>query len=264
VAQSPTGWLKPPDRVALTHRTSGSEGPKYPGFGFNAVYFIIACFYVLGVSVITFMPRTGTITTSHASPWQEIAGGFRFIGRNRDILFLLGFFLLTVPLAWPFRQLIAIFADSVFEVGGKGMGILMSLSGAGAIAGSLVLASLPGKRRGLMMLCGTLALGLLLTAFSFSGAWGFSMGLMVFVGLAQTAQMTLSNTLVQHNTPDEYRGRVMGVYDMQMSFVGPATLVAGILTQRVGVQTAFGTFSIILTAVALLALLFVPRLRRLD
>ena len=51
---------------------------------------------------------------------------------------------------------------------------------------------------------------------------------------------------------------------MQMSLVGPATLIAGVLTQRFGVQTAFGTFSIILTAIALLALLFVPRLRRLD
>jgi len=162
------------------------------------------------------------------------------------------------------EQLVAIFADSVFEVGGKGMGILMSLSGAGAVAGSLIIASLPGKKRGLIMLCGTLALGLVLTAFSFSEVWVFSMSLMVFVGLAQTAQMTMSNTLVQHHTPNEYRGRVMGVYDMQMSLVGPATLIAGVLTQRFGVQTAFGTFSIILTAIALLALLFVPRLRRLD
>jgi len=232
--------------------------------GFNAVYFFIAAFYALAVSLIAFMPLTGKISASHNNPLQGIIGGFRYIGNNRNILFVLGFFLLTVPLAWPFRQLVAVFADSVFLVGGKGMGILMSISGAGAIAGSLIIASLPGKRRGLIMMCGALALGIVLTAFSFSKVWVFSMILMVFVGLAQTAQMTMSNTLIQHYTPDEYRGRVMGVYDMQMSFVGPTTLLAGILTQRVGVQTAFGAFSIVLTVMALLALLFVPRLRNLD
>ena len=234
------------------------------GLGFNAVYFFIAAFYALAVSLIAFMPLTGKISASHNNPLQGIIGGFRYIGNNRNILFVLGFFLLTVPLAWPFRQLVAVFADSVFLVGGKGMGILMSISGAGAIAGSLIIASLPGKRRGLIMMCGALALGIVLTAFSFSKVWVFSMILMVFVGLAQTAQMTMSNTLIQHYTPDEYRGRVMGVYDMQMSFVGPTTLLAGILTQRVGVQTAFGAFSIVLIVIALLALLFVPRLRNLD
>jgi hypothetical protein len=30
VAQSPTGWLKFPERAALNHRTDGFQRPKYP------------------------------------------------------------------------------------------------------------------------------------------------------------------------------------------------------------------------------------------
>lgn len=234
------------------------------GFGFNAVYFTIAGCYALGIAFLTIMPRTGSVTKSRHSPWHDIISGFKYIGSDRNILFILLFFLSTVLLSWPFRQLIAIFADDVLKVGAKGMGILMSISGAGAIVASLILASLPSRRRGFALVVGALGLGITLTAFSFSTAWAVSIGIMVLIGLSQTVYMTLSNTLAQHYTADEYRGRVMGVYDMQMSFVGPAVWVAGMLTEAFGVQRAFGSFSILLVIISLLTLLFVPRLRRLD
>lgn len=234
------------------------------GFGFNTVYFFVAGFYALGAVFVSLMPRTGQVTVSRKSPLQDIIGGFKYIGSDRNILFILLFFLFTVLLSWPFRQLIAIFADDVLKVGAKGMGILMSVSGAGAIAGSLVLASLPGRKRGVIMLLGTLGLGISLAAFSFSTVWALSLGIMVLIGLGQTAQMTLSNTLAQHYTSDQFRGRVMGVYDMQMSFVGPSVYLAGLLTEVIGIQRAFGSFAILVSVIALFTLLFVPRLRRLD
>jgi len=47
--------------------------------------------------------------------------------------------------------LMPIFTENILKVGAKGMGILISNSGIGAIVGSLVLASLPNKKRGLLL-----------------------------------------------------------------------------------------------------------------
>jgi len=87
---------------------------------------------------------------------------------------------------------------------------------------------------------------------------------MAVIGLAQTGRMTLSSTLVQSYVDNEYMGRVMALYMMQFGFASLSTFLAGILAEGVGVQWAVGSLAIILIAVTLAAVLFVPRLRKLD
>jgi MFS family permease len=130
--------------------------------------------------------------------------------------------------------------------------------------GSLILASLPNKKRGLMLLSSTLFLGLMLIVFSFSKSWGLTLGVMVFIGLGQTGRFSLSNTLAQNYSNDKFRGRVMGIFDMQMSFPGLAVYAAGVLTGVMGVEWAIGGLAIMLVAFSLVVMLMVPRLRRLE
>jgi predicted MFS family arabinose efflux permease len=70
----------------------------------------------------------------------------------------------------PYYVLMPVFTEDILGVGASGLGILFSVSGAGAIVGSLILASLPNKRRGLLFLIGSLALSLALIGFAFSGS----------------------------------------------------------------------------------------------
>ena len=229
----------------------------------------MAGFYVLGAILIVFMPRTSTITVSTENPLQNVTEGFKYIFNDKNLLFILGFTFAGVVLAMPFQQLMAVFVDKILfveghAVGARGMGILRSVSGIGGIAGSLVLASLPPKKRGLMMLLGTMLLGLSLIGFSFSKSWALSLGIMVIVGLGQTARQTITNTLAQSYTNDRFRGRVMGVYDMQMSFTGFGVYIAGLLTGIVSVEWAVAGFAIILVFICLMGLLLNRRIRELD
>ena len=84
-------------------------------------------------------------------------------------------------------------AEDILKVGASGMGVLMSVSGIGAIIGSIALASLPNRKRGLMLIVGSLILGAALVAFSFSVSWYLSLGLVILVGLGQAARMTRPN-----------------------------------------------------------------------
>jgi MFS family permease len=233
-------------------------------FGFDTLYYIMTGCYLVGAVIFSFLPRTGTVAIPGPSALAQMKEGLNYIRHNTAILLILFFTVFAVILTMPYYVLMPIFTEDILMVGAAGLGILMSVSGVGAIIGSLVLASLPNKKRGLMFLAGSLILSLALVGFSFSGSWHLSLALIVIVGLGDTARMTLGTTLLQYYTEEEYQGRVMSIFVMQFGLMGFGAFAAGLLTEVVGVQWAVGGLAAVLIPVTLLVLAFVPRLRRLD
>ena len=255
--------------------TCGIFGPALAGFlidafGFEAVYFTMTGTFLMSVGFISFLPRTSTIAARSVSVLAGIKEGLNYIRHDITIFLILLFTLFIVILSMPYGMMMPIFADDVLKfssgeaIGARGMGVLLSVSGIGAIVGSLVLASLPNKKRGAMLLIGSFVLGLALTGFSFSRSWPLSLTLIVFVGVGQTVRMTLSNTLIQYYVDDIYRGRVMSIMMMEFGLASFGTFAAGVLTETLGVQWAVGGFALVLVLLSILVLAFVPRLRRLD
>ncbi len=243
--------------------------PALAGFlvdasGFAAVYYVMTIMYVVAVVFIFFLPKVRTTTKIRITAFEGIAKGLTYIRHNTSVLYVLLFTLVIVLLAMPYNNLMPIFVDDVLHVGATGMGVLMSVSGIGAMVGSVILASLPAKKRGVMLGASGVILGLALTAFAFSKSWPLSLVLIAIVGLGQTGRMTLSSTLVQSHVDGEYMGRVMSVFMMQFGFTSFSTFLAGLLTQAVGVQRAIGSFAMLLALVSVLVLVLVPRIRRLD
>ena len=140
----------------------------------------------------------------------------------------------------------------------------MGVSGVGAIFSSIILASLPNKKRGLLMLLSGIVLGLSLTGFSFSRSLSLSLGLIAFVGIGQSSNMTLSATLIQYYADSEYRGRVMSILMMQFGLVSLGAFIAGMMAEIVGIQWSIGGLALILLFMSILAFTFLPRMRRLD
>ena len=233
-------------------------------FDFEAVYYVMTASYLMGVVFIAFMPPTSTITLRHGSALTNIKEGLNYIRHETTLLLILAFTLFAVLLSMPYFILMPIFADDILKVGATGMGWLMSISGIGAIIGSITLASLPNKKRGLMLLASGVIMGLALVSFSFSNSYSLSLALMVFVGLGQTGRMTLANTLLQYYVEDEYRGRVMSIYIMQFGLSSFGAFAAGLIAETMGVQWAVGGFAMALVFLSILALTCFPRLRNLD
>lgn len=231
---------------------------------FAAVFYVMTGLFISACVFIILLPRTSTIAIRGGGAVNAIKEGFKYIRRETNIMLVLVFTLLLVVLSMPYMTLLPVFTEDILNVGAAGMGVLMSVSGIGAIAGSLVLASLPNKKRGLMLLVSGLILGPALVIFSFSSSWSLSLVLIIFVGLGQTAGMALSNTLLQYYTEEEYGGRVMSIYMMQFGLTSFSAFFAGLLTDVIGVEWAVGGLAMILVVVTMLALLFVSRLRRLD
>ncbi|HUV43636.1 MAG TPA: MFS transporter [Dehalococcoidales bacterium] len=242
----------------------GLTGILIDVFDFDSVYYVMTGLYLLAALFMAILPHTSRTTTGSVNVLAEVKEGFRYIRGQTTILFVLLFLLLGIVLSMPYSLLMPVFCVDILKVDVKGMGILLSVSGAGAVFGSLVLASLPNKKRGLMMLGSTLLLSLALTAFSFSASWNASLALIIFVGLGQSGQMTLAGTLIQYYVDPAYLGRVMSILMMQFGLISFSTFAAGLLTEVVGVQWAVGGFAMGLILLSVLVLAFVPRLRNLD
>jgi MFS family permease len=186
-------------------------------FDFQAVYYSMTGLFLLAFIFTSLMPFTGETGTHGGGVIKDIINGLQYIRSATTTLFVLAFTLVAFLLAMPYIYMMPIFADSILEVGATGMGVLLSVSGLGAITASLVLASLPNKKRGAMLLISGLIMGLALVGFAFSTYWYLSLILIVFVGVGQTGFMTLGNTLIQYYVAPEYRGRVMSNYWLRLS-----------------------------------------------
>jgi MFS family permease len=239
-------------------------------FDFQAVYFGMSVMYLVAVVFLSFLRVKGGVRVRASGALADIKAGIGYLRRQTIVLFVLAFSLFAVLLSMPYAMLLPVFTDDILmnsagqPVGATGLGLLMSVSGIGAITVSLALASLPNKKRGLMLLFGTLIMALALVVFAFSTSMALSLVIIAFVGFGQASRMALANTLIQYYTDPEYRGRVMSIYMMQFGLTSFSAAIAGVIAETVDIQWVIGGFAMTLTAVTLCTIAFAKRLRQLD
>ncbi|MBV1879297.1 MAG: MFS transporter [Pseudomonadales bacterium] len=193
----------------------------------------------------------------------ELASGFAYVLRTPVILMLLACNFLMVFFSLTYFMLLPGFAKQVLDAGPDRLGYLISVSGLGSLLGSLWVASMANRRRARVLLAGGLLLGLALMLFAMSTNYWLSMLLLTVVGVGQAARMSLSNVLIQSYVDDEFRGRVMSIYMLEMAFLSVSIYPISVLADRVGPEWTVGMSGFLL--VILVGILFtVPAYRDLD
>ncbi len=250
----------------------------------SLVFFIMAGFYLFSVFSLMAVPNKpievpeseriafpSRAAKGHGGPRAANSGmgigdlmdGLRYMVRDRTVGMILLVNFLMVLCSMPYMQMLPGFVADVLH-GDEGMqGLLMSATAVGSMGAALVIASLPSKSRGQILIWGGALLGLALVAFCISTSFWLTMGIMLFIGVGQSTRMALSNVLVQSYTEDQYRGRVMSIYMMEMSLVQISVFFVGLLAAAIGIQWALGITSGALVVLALGTYAFSPRMRRL-
>lgn len=231
---------------------------------FDAVYYIMTGLYIFSVFFLFKIPPTRPAARQGSSTATEVIQGFRYIRGEATIMLVLLFSLGCTILGMPFNMLLPMFTEDILKVGEVGLGILMAVSGIGAIVVSFVLASMSNKKRGILMLFSGLILSIALIAFSFNTGWYISLGLAVFIGLGQTGQMAIGFTLVQYYVDPGYRGRVMSFMMLGFGMASLGTVFGGLLADAMGIEWSIGGLAIALAALTMAMLVFSSRLRKLD
>ena len=266
--------------------------PAFAGFfialwSIEGVYYIMTILYLIGFVFATRLPRTDTVPNKNNGTIQELKEGLGYIRHNKNVLAVLILTLLATILSMPYMFLLPIFAKDIFFVdvsifgrltslpaigslflslgeSSARQGLLISISGIGALAGSLIFASMAIKRRGLIFLLSLLLAAIALVCFSATDSYWFALFTFIPLGLGHAGRLTLSNTLLQSKTEDAYRGRVMSVYMMNWGITMVGVFFVGILADIIGVQLAVGGSAGLLALIAIYHLFFTPRIRRLD
>jgi MFS family permease len=139
--------------------------------------------------------------------WHSLIEGFEFLWHTRIILslFLLDFFAVLFGF---FRPILPIFADAVFKVGARGLGMLYAAPAIGALIGSSLLLTAGNiRRKGAVSIIATLLFALSLGLLGLSRS--FVMGLLAVGGLGfnDAISVAIRRTVVQILAPDDMRGR---------------------------------------------------------
>ena len=259
--------------------------------GIETVYYVMAGLYIAALLFAMALPRTGDMAIRGGGALNDIGDGLRYIKASPVLPALLLITLITVLLSMPIQMLMPVFTADVITLEAEGqmwmteipliggllspfpellakssfrLGLLMTLAGFGALVGSLFIAAMGDHKRGLLLLLSMLLSGVALMTFSASPWYYLSLLFIPFVGVGQAGRMALSNALVQINTEDAYRGRVMSIYMMEFGLNSVAVFGVAVLAGVVGVQWAIGGAGALLLVIAIYCLTWVSRVRNLD
>ena len=116
-------------------------------FDFHVIYFTMAGFYICSVFFIVFVRGTMQSTGDSGGILGEIQKGIQYVQQHKQILIVLVFTMIVTLLSMPYQQLMPIYADDILKVGATGMGLLISVSGGGALVASIILTALPNKKQ---------------------------------------------------------------------------------------------------------------------
>jgi MFS family permease len=128
------------------------------------------------------------------------------------------------------------FADGLFHMGAEGLGLLTGGMGLGAVAGTLTLAG----SRGHAQLPGAIMQALFVASatlfvFAASPSYWLSLAMMPLLGMSIFRTSAATNTMIQLRVPENYRGRIMGLYSsMVVGMLPVASLIAGALAAHIG------------------------------
>lgn len=142
--------------------------------------------------------------------WRSLIEGFEFLWHTRIILslFLLDFFAVLFGF---FRPILPIFAEEIYHVGARGLGMLYASPAIGAVIGSLLLLGCGDiKRKGAVAVIATLWFALSLGFLGLSQWYWMGLIAVGLLGVGDSVSVTMRRTVVQILAPDDMRGRATG------------------------------------------------------
>src|SRR5688572_4907055 len=151
-----------------------------------------------------------TVTSQKNAVFAQIREGFRYAFSFPPIRSVLLLVAVVSLLCVPFSVLLPIYAGRILGGDARMLGLLISSTGAGALAAALYLASRENVR-GLskVITFSAVLFSLALLLFSYSRALWLSMMALVLAGFGMMLQMAASNTFLQTIVEDDKRGRIL-------------------------------------------------------
>jgi MFS family permease len=212
-------------------------GPVIAGFvvgtwGVGTCFYINSASFLAVLAGLVFMKGDFTPKNSnHNSLHESTMDGARYVWQNLKIRNLIILVAVSSLFGVSYMVLMPVFARDVLHIGAQGLGILLSAIGIGALLASFSLTFFShSDHSDRLVSLGGIVLGISLVIFGFSKSVNISLLALVGAGWGIVTQTATINNLLQKETPDELRGRVMGFYTVMFLGMTPVgSFIAGLL-----------------------------------
>ena len=228
-------------------------GPALAGFlilllDTAGVFFVISITYVFAavtIGMVHYAPNRSARTGKNVG--GDVADGIRYASANPALrgLFIMSF--IPVLFGFSYMALVPAWAREALAIESDGLGILLMLMGIGATIGTLLLSALGNiPRRGVVMLCASLAWGVALAVFAQVTSFAMAIPFLIFIGLTSSMYMSLNMTMVQLKADPEMRGRAMSITMMTFGMMPLSAVPFGTLAEKIGTADSLTISGILL------------------
>lgn len=225
------------------------------GFSFLAV--------IAGLMMMTFPART--MNPSKQNPFKQMLEGLQFVRSRRDILALLLLSLAFGFFGIAYSSQLPAFVDKVLHSGETSFGAINAAIGIGAFAAGVLLAqTASASPRGKMVTLSAFIYPFLLVGFGFNASLNLAIVLTFFLGFFWLLLFNNVNSLLQLNTSEEMRGRVMSLYSLVFFGFSPfGSLAIGAIAERIPLALTIGLSGLVTMLLTVAIFLFAPEIKKL-
>ena len=222
----------------------------------NAVSFI-----ALIVAIGSIPPRKEGTKEEEEQRRSGIMEGFRYVKSDRIMVLMIALIALTTILVFPvISVMLPLYVRNILHLGADRMGLLMAISGTGALAGSLGFLTIARENRFRLMTSNAVAVAAALFCMSRSTSFLLTAAAMGFLAIGLSMNFALANTIVQERAPSPLRGRISAVFGLSFFGLMPiAGVVVPGLSDLVGMRPTLSAAAIIFGIGAFIVLRFAGR-----
>lgn len=211
--------------ISMAFGGSRIVAPSIAGFviaeaGAPSVFLLSAIGMSVMIAMLTLVRPAAGGGNAHGSLLGNLTDSVRYI-RNNEVFFrVILVALLNAAFAMGYIHMLPVFAKLVLGVDARGLGLLASAAGMGALCGLFTYPLLQARttpRNAIVYALSVYCCALIGVGLS-TWFW-LSFGLLVVVGLAQAYFMTSCQVVLQTLVDDLYRGRVMAMFTLVWSLV---------------------------------------------
>jgi len=221
--------------------------------GEKACFLIDAATFLFSAALLStvVVHRQEGKATGAPSILAELAQGLRFVAGRPAIVFVIVTTVAAIVAAGVFDALIAIYVRDVLSAGSRAFGTLVSLVGAGTIAGAFLVGRFgQGVPRVRLVALGIVGVGVAILAIAVSARLGSALVASLVLGLAAAAVFIPSQTLLQEETPPAMLGRVSATFTTTITVAQLVGILgAGRLAELAGIRKLYCGVAAIMFAV---------------
>lgn len=226
---------------------------------------VTACFFINGISFIPVIYglckiklQVNTTKRSQDNVINEIKDGINYIAKNSVLKYTILLMIIVCVFSANSEVIIPVLTSEVLKMGAKQYSFLLSAFGLGALCGAIFMVS--RSKRGLnknILIADSILISLVQIITFFIKDFYIMAILIVFIGFFYLTFLNMSNSTLQMNITNEYRGRVMSIYALITCGSAPiGNSITGAIMEKAGANYGYFVCGLVTLVLAVILLLY--------